>query len=149
MWINQVVQLVQLCQLAIHKHKQLSICGMWSNVSIQMEMTIWWSRKPKENYLRGKPLWGKPSPMKQIHYSKINFTILGFFFSLDSMAHRKLIEKTFHCTKMSRFFNHMDCQHRWCTRDHDQNLQSTPRTSQKISSQQQVCGRHCGFSFFN
>ena len=93
MWINQVVQLVQLCQLAIHKHKQLSICGMWSNVSIQMEMAIWWwSRKPKENYLRGKPLQGKPSPLKQIHYSKINFTILGFFFffSLDSMAHRKL-----------------------------------------------------------
>ena len=128
-----------------------SICGMWSNMSIQMEMAIWWwSRKPKENYLRGKPLQGKPSPTKQIHYSKINFTFLGFFFfSLDSTAHRKLIEKTFYCTKTSRFFNHMDCHHRWCTCDHDQNLQSTSRTSQKISSQQQVCGRHCGFSFFN
>ena len=37
-------------------------------------------------------------------------------------------KKTFHYARASELFSHMECFHGWCTCDHSQNLQLTPRT---------------------
>ena len=57
--------------------------------SITMEaLTWWWSGKPKENYIRKNPLWGKPSPKRQctILREVLQFSIKPL--NLDSTNHR-------------------------------------------------------------